>query len=75
MQKILLVLLSSLLGWGCASGRAIVRIECPKPPLMVRVVVTNKTIKGNEVNHVIENHQRLWQHIRLLEKLGCTTRQ
>lgn len=74
MKKIFLVLLSSLLGLGCASGRAIVRLDCPNPPIMLRVIVADKTIKGKEVDHVIENHQRLWQHIHLLEKLGCQTR-
>lgn len=74
MKKLLLVLFSSFLVVGCASGRAIVRIDCPKPPIMLRVVVSNKTIQGKDVDRAIENNQRLWQHIHLLQKLGCKAR-
>lgn len=71
----LLAILTILIGMiGCASGRHVVNIACPKPPIMFRVEVKDKTIKGKDVDHAIENHQRLWQHIELLEKLGCKAR-
>lgn len=71
MNKLFLILSSSLLVIGCASGRHIVQLRCPKPPIMIRVDVQNGTIKGKDLDHVIENHESLWKHIHLLEKLGC----
>jgi uncharacterized protein YcfL len=73
VKKILLVLLSSVLVVGCASGRAIVRLECPKPPIMLKVRVQNGTVSGKDLTNAIENNQRLWQHLHLLQKLGCKT--
>ena len=56
---------------GCAHGRMIVRLECPQPPILLKVRVQNGTISGKDLTNVIENNQRLWQHLHLLEKLGC----
>lgn len=74
MKKLLLVLISSSLVFGCAHGRAIVRLDCPQPPILLRVQVQQGTVSGKDLNNAIENNQRLWQHIHLLEKLGCKTK-
>ena len=70
MKKIIIMIITSLLV-GCAHGRAIVRIDCPQPPILLRVRVQQGTVSGKDLNNAIENNQRLWQHIHLLEKLGC----
>ena len=70
VKKILLLVIV-LFFTGCASGRHIVQLRCPKPPIMIRVDVQNGTIKGKELDHVIQNHESLWKHIHILEKLGC----
>lgn len=70
MKKIIIMIMLSLLV-GCAHGRMIVRLECPQPPILLKVRVQNGTISGKDLTNVIENNQRLWQHLHLLEKLGC----
>ena len=57
---------------GCASGRTVIKIQCPGYPIMFKVRVENGVIKGKDVSNVIENHQSLWQYIHQLEKSGCT---
>lgn len=66
-----LILAFAMLSMACASGRAIVNIKCPGYPIMLEVEVKGGTVKGKDLDHAIENHQRLWQHIHVLEKLGC----
>ena len=73
MKKIIIMIMTSLLV-GCAHGRAIVRLECPQPPIMLKVKVQQGTVSGKDLTNVIENNQRLWQHIHLLEKLGCQSK-
>ena len=69
MKKIFLVML--ILLSSCAHGQKIVRLACPNYPIMLRVEVRDGAIKGKDLDHAIENHQSLWGHIHLLEKLGC----
>lgn len=69
--SVLLILLSMI---GCAHGRMIVKVQCPQPPILLKVKVEKGTVKGKELDHVIENQSRLWQHIHILEKLGCKAR-
>ena len=71
MKKIIPILFFFLLS-ACASSQHIVRLACPKPPIILRVEVKNGTVSGKDLDNAIENNQKLWQHIHLLEKLGCT---
>jgi hypothetical protein len=73
MKKILPLLIFFLLS-ACASSRHIVRLACPKPPIILRVEVKDGTISGKDLDNAIENHERLWEHIHILEKLGCKTK-
>lgn len=71
----LVVMGSILIGIAsCASGRGIVRINCPNHPIMLSVAVRRGSISGPDLSHAIENHQSLWQYIRVIEKLGCTNK-
>lgn len=56
----------------CAHSTKIVRIPCPPRPEMVKVVVKDGTITGESLDAVIENHQRVWEYVHKIEKLGCT---
>lgn len=56
---------------GCSSFHYLAKKPCYNRPEMVQVNVVKGTIQGKDLDSVIENHQRLWQYIHLLEKKSC----
>lgn len=67
MRKILLIMLFLV---SCAHAPVIVGFKAPPDPVMLPVRVRAGAIAGTDLDNAIENHSRLWKHIRTLKKLG-----
>ena len=55
----------------CGVSGGCKRIKLPARPQLELVEVSNKSVKGKELEDVIENHLKTWKYIHELESLGC----
>lgn len=75
MKRSLIFLLAVILILpSCAPKMIPVHVACPAHPRMEEVKVTSGTVAGDELTRVIDNFQKLWKYIHVIEKLGCTTK-
>gem|GEM_PF-3234418 len=68
----LLLLLPLFVLEACATRMVPVRIACPPRPVMLPVTVIDGTVSGEALDNAIFNTLKLWEHVHVVEKLGCT---
>lgn len=75
MKKIICLLMILFVFGACAKTRVLINRKAPPDPSMLPVNVISGTISDQDLNNLIENHMRLWQHIHILKKKGFTSKQ